>query len=132
MKRKEGNVYYTPDELGYQDRGMMKWQGFLLSDHYEQMERERKDQAFVPPKLLQSAEKRDALLTDAYHLKREVAIQMNLLENAHYLPDVLGYVLGVEDGQLFLQTRNGIQMLSLDAVRNVQLTDSIKWYRQDK
>lgn len=129
MYQKEGKVYYTPDELGYQDRGMVKWQGFLLSDHNEQMEQEGKDRTFVPPKLLQSEEKRASILADAYHLKREVAIQMGILENAHYPKDLVGYVLGVDHGQLFLQTEQGIRTLSIEVIRNVSLTDSTKWYK---
>lgn len=26
-------IYYTPDELGYTDRGKQKWIGLMLSDH---------------------------------------------------------------------------------------------------
>ncbi|OOL80756.1 hypothetical protein BWX42_02275 [Dolosigranulum pigrum] len=26
-------IYYTPDELGYTDRGKQKWMGLMLSDH---------------------------------------------------------------------------------------------------
>ena len=132
MYQKKGNVYYTPDELGYQDRGMIKWQGFLLSDHNEQMKEEGKDRAFVAPKLLQSFEKRATVLSNAYYLKREVAIQMNILENAHYQKDIIGYVLGVDDNQIFLQTEDKIQMLSMDTIRNVQITDSTKWFKKDE
>lgn len=129
MYQKEGNSYYTPDELGYQDRGMVKWQGFLLSDHNEQMEQERKDRAFIPPKLQQSKENRSRILADAYSLKREVAIQMNTLENGRYPKDLIGYVLGVEHEQLFLQTEKGIHILSIEGIRNISFTHLTKWYQ---
>lgn len=129
MYQKEGNSYYTPDELEYQDRGMLKWQGFLLSDHNEQMEQEGKDRAFIPPKLKQSKEKRASILADGYHLKREVAIQMNILENGHYPKDFVGYILGVDHEQLFLQTEDGIHTLSVEMIRNVSLTTLTKWYQ---
>lgn len=129
MYQKRGNVYYTPDELGYQDRGMVKWQGFLLSDHNEQMEQEGKDRAFIPPKLLQSKEKCARILADAYYLKREVAIQMDVLENGNYPKDLVGFVLGVDYGQLFLKTEDGIYTLSIEGIRNVSLINLTKWYK---
>ena len=28
-------IRFTPDQMGYKDRGKMKWQGLMLSDHSE-------------------------------------------------------------------------------------------------
>lgn len=31
-------IYYTPDELGYTDRGKQKWMGLMLSDHTDALD----------------------------------------------------------------------------------------------
>ena len=30
-------IRFTPDQFGYKDRGKMKWQGLMLSDHTEKL-----------------------------------------------------------------------------------------------
>lgn len=131
MYRKGDDVYYTPDELGYRDRGMVKWQGFILSDHMEQRLAEEREQRYSPPRLELSQEDCAARLKEAYEERREVALQLNQLEDGHYRSELVGRVRGVQEGQLYLETATGLRHISLDLIRHVRLRDSAKWFQQD-
>jgi len=44
-------IRMTPDDLGYKDRGIMKWQGLILADHNEALKKMDTDQTEGPPKV---------------------------------------------------------------------------------
>lgn len=130
MYEKEGNCYYTPDELGYHDRGMVKWQGFLLADHHELMETKAKEMEPAAVKPQQSEEECSAFLADAFHSKWKIDLQLNILEDGCYLKVAQGHVLAIEEGMIFLETELGMQSVPLDLIRHASRTDSTKWYKK--
>lgn len=130
MYRKGDNIYYTPDELGYRDRGMVKWQGFILSDHMEQMLEEEQEQRYHAPLPELSTQDCAARLRQAYEAKRTVALQLNLLDDGHYPGEIFGQVLGVQDEQLYLEEESGLRLIPLELIRHVRLTDPTKWFQQ--
>lgn len=60
----------------YPDRGMIKWQGFLLSEHNEQLQQTSNE---APPLFLdeQALEEMNQLVLESYHLKKPVSIEVN-------------------------------------------------------
>lgn len=131
MYRKGDDVYYTPDELGYQDRGMVKWQGFILSDHNELMEEYAAENRYVPPKPYQSLEKRAELVAGAFTTKRKVAIQLDYIENGSYSKEQHGSVRHVEGGRIWFETADGMRLIDMEQIRHVSFLDSTKWYFSD-
>ncbi len=60
----------------YKDRGMLKWQGFLLAEHSEQLQTKNTEAA---PLYLdeQALEEFNQLVCESYHLKKPISIQVN-------------------------------------------------------
>lgn len=131
MYRKGDNVYYTPDELGYKDRGMVKWQGFILSDHMEQMLIEEKQYRYSPHQSALSQEECASRLSQAYQHKRQVTLQLATLAHGHHHEEMTGYTKGVEDGQLYFQTQTGMRVIPLELISHVHLNDNHKWFTKD-
>ncbi|MCM3790519.1 YolD-like family protein [Domibacillus indicus] len=62
----------------YQDRGMMKWQGLILSEHAEMISREKNKP--VKRELLfdeQQLEEFDQLIHSSIHLEKEIVFELN-------------------------------------------------------
>lgn len=76
----------------YNDRGMMKWQGLILSEHAEMLEREKSKP--VKAEILfdeQQLEEFDRIILSSLHLEREVVFKMNTFGD-HDLMQVNGIV----------------------------------------
>ena len=76
----------------YNDRGMMKWQGLILSEHVEMMEREKSKP--VKADILfdeQQLEEFDRMIQRSLHLEREVVFKVNTFGD-HDLLQVKGIV----------------------------------------
>lgn len=115
----------------YDDRGMMKWMGWLLSDHSAFMEQERHKQLDrlrpVNPEMTPS--QIDAALQTAFEQSQNVTVQLDTLENDQYVPEVTGLVIGFNAGQLYLQLKNdGLRALALDEIRCVAVIKSERWW----
>lgn len=76
----------------YNDREMMKWQGLILAEHAEMLEREKSKP--VKTKTLfdeQQLEEFDRIIQSSLHLEREVVFKMNTFGD-HDLLQVKGIV----------------------------------------
>lgn len=124
----EGDYEYDPKmvqiffERYYQDRGMVKWQGYYLSDHTAALKKEAHELAKrYPPKSHQSLEKRASILAEAYANHKTVSIQLDTLDlNGNFQPDLVGKLLGYHEDTLFLDNE---QFVSLSEIRHVTLLD---------
>lgn len=131
-QKEEEDVWIIPSEMGYKDRKMAKWQGFILSDHAELMrknERERKKE--ILPKEKQSLETISSLLKQAYMRKIKVFIQMDFIENGLYLEDIAGYIAGSAASSVYIQTADDFVAADLHCIRHVKLDDALKWSHVD-
>lgn len=119
------------DQWLYPDRGMMKWMGWLLSDHSAYMSVAAKSDKPEPELSEMSFEKINACLQHAWEQSQSVAIQLAELENGQYLPLVEGAVCGFVDGQVYLQQKTGgMRMVQVEEIRHVELMDATKWWAQ--
>ena len=124
----EKNYDYDPDtvqiffERYYQDRGMVKWQGYYLSDHTAALKKEADELGKeYPPKSLQSTEKRSNVLAEAFANGKTVSVQLNTLDlNGNFQPDLVGKLLGYEDDTIYLDNE---QFVTLDEMRHVEIID---------
>lgn len=112
----------TPDQLGYQDRGKMKWQGLILSDMSELLKGHQKSEEAKNPLAKRKMDiiEITELLKDAYLSKKLVKIQANILKDGQYYPDLICSVLGYEGNKIYLQLRDRrVRTCQLDEIRNI-------------
>jgi len=104
----------------YHDRGMVKWQGFYLSDHTSALKRQHAaDARKYPAKPYQSMTVRAAILEQAYLKNQTVAIQLNERDRDGQLtPDVIGLVTGYYETDIVLA---GQHFIALTNIRHVEL-----------
>lgn len=128
-------IQYTPDQLGYKDRGKMKWQGLMLSDHAESLHKMavNESNATVAAKPKQSITEISEILAEAYLAKKPIAIQANLLQNGSYIQDVPCMVSGTYDDKIFLMLKNKrIVHTTLEAIRHIEFIESDIWFQKSK
>ncbi len=106
-------------EHDYHDRGIVKWQGFFLSDHTSALNKARtRERTVVQARPIQSLSDRTVILADAFAQGYRVKIQLAELDhNGHFYPDLIGTVSGYNATDIVL---NGTTFVSLDQIRNIQ------------
>lgn len=127
MERTERIV---PRELWlYDDRCMMNWMGWLLADHSAYLEQEAVSGAPRAALVKMTAAAIEACLQQAWTQEQAVAIQMEALYGAPYLPDIEGQVLGTDVGRVFLQQADGrVQTVTVADIRHVRLIARPHWW----
>ncbi|WP_295746961.1 hypothetical protein [uncultured Limosilactobacillus sp.] len=100
----------------YHDRGMMKWQGFFLSDHASALRREAKQQPELEQPQL-TAEEIGRRLTVAWQKKYPVHLQLNVLDGNHTVQGLDGIVAGYDEAMLVLKTGRRYRRVPLDDLR---------------
>lgn len=125
-------VTFTPDQLGYKDRGKMKWQGLILSDHAEAVQSMFKSDSVHPEaKNVMSQVDISEMLLQAYLIKVPVNIQSNILQNGHYRPDINCIVKGIADNRIILELKGRkTTTCLLEDIRNVEFADVNEWYEK--
>lgn len=105
-------------ERDYRDRGIIKWQGYYLSDHTAALKKQAKQEAIkYPAKAQQTMEEMSATLSEAFANGKSVSIQLNNRnENGEFSPDLKGKVIGYEDDSVYLE---GDEVASLTEMRHV-------------
>lgn len=126
-------IHFTPDEMGYKDRGKMKWSGLILSDHTESLNKmmveEQDGKVTIKPK--QSLAEISEILAEAYLLKKPVSIQANIVEDGTYLENIRCLVSGTFEEQVFLVLRDGkIMKTTIDDIRYIEFIESNIWYQK--
>lgn len=102
----------------YHDRGMLKWQGFFLSDHTSALKKEAAQP--VPdlrPEMNQS--EIGSVLSSAWEGCAKVSVQLNQVNGNSVPAELHGYVKGYQGDKIYLSVKGNIQMISVDAIRNV-------------
>lgn len=128
----EAFMSYHPDQLvrDYDDRGMMKWLGFYLSEHTSEMEKDSLSRNTVwQYKKSMGREEIDSVLEAAYTKYKSVSIQLNSLDSeGHAFGDITGTVEGFQGDNLYIfNSDTGIQVVSIDSINNASLSDQSKW-----
>ncbi|GAK31579.1 hypothetical protein WOSG25_110570 [Weissella oryzae SG25] len=93
-------------EHDYQDRGMVKWQGYYLSDHTEDVSKySAKRAAQIQQKAMpeMSLEEISKILFEAYAKHRQVQIQERAQTITGLKPPIIeGLVLGFDDENVYI------------------------------
>ncbi|HAT55804.1 MAG TPA: hypothetical protein DCW31_11325 [Lactobacillus sp.] len=119
---------YDPDLVkeffhhDYVDRGMLKWQGYYLSDHTAQLNKQAKKRAeVIQPKTIMTPAEIGQILQSAF--ANNYAVRLQLYSNAsdgHLQPDVVGHIAGYYETQIILEDGQKIDLLN---IRNVKSKD---------
>ncbi|GBG94188.1 hypothetical protein LFYK43_06470 [Ligilactobacillus salitolerans] len=124
---------YNPDDFSeeaiqhffdyeYQDRGMLKWQGFFLSDHTSALNQE-KDQPAAELLPRQSADEISSRLFQSWQSRRPVTIQMQEIDGDQVPQEFRGVVVGYYENEVGLklaESEKTLQLL-LEEIRNVNI-----------
>ncbi|WP_368654996.1 hypothetical protein AB4Y30_08210 [Ornithinibacillus sp. 4-3] len=124
-------IKVTPEQFGYEDRGIVKWFGMMLSDHSEALKKEEVDRQMltVAPKNKMTEIEISKALFHANADDYPILIQANIIKNGNYYKDIECKVLGYDDNQIYLLLRDGRTVsCTLDQIRNVECMDSFEWY----
>ncbi len=111
------------------DRGLKKWQGFILSEHNEQLERQHIQDSWKPE---MGAEEIEQVLSEALLHQDLIKVQK---KRDNYDPDqgpepmTRGRIAGIDAGILVLRTDSGIVQVSVDVIHHVEnARGEHKWY----
>lgn len=107
-------------EHDYHDRGMMKWQGFYLSDHTAALNQQNQQlNAVYVPRPQQSLSELTQVLADAYQSQQLVTIQLKTVDqNNHHLPDITTLIHGYNANDIVIDSN---RFIPLQEIRNVAI-----------
>lgn len=105
-------------EHDYHGRGMMKWQGFYLSDHTAALNQQNQQlNAVYVPRPQQSLAELTQVLADAYQSQQLVTIQLKTVDqNNHHLPDITTLIHGYNANDIVIDSN---RFIPLQEIRNV-------------
>ncbi|WDF82086.1 hypothetical protein PQ472_09320 [Lacticaseibacillus pabuli] len=103
----------------YIDRGMLKWQGYYLSDHTSALNREHaKEKQIITALPQQSASEASVILANAFANGIPISVQLNERDaNGKLQADHIGLLRGYTATAIVI----GLEQIALDSIRNVQL-----------
>ena len=102
----------------YQDRGMKKWQGFMLSDHIATLNRDKEEKAKVyTEKETMSEVEISQVLLQAFANNKVVAVQLKEKTlDKKIQPDIVGLVKGY-DGDKIVIGDNEIELSNINNIK---------------
>ncbi len=103
----------------YQDRGMKKWQGFMLSDHIATLNRNKEEKAKIySEKDTMSEVEVSQVLLQAYANNKVVAVQLKEKTlDKKIQPDIVGLVKGYKGDRIVI----GDTEVELSNINNIQI-----------
>ena len=103
----------------YQDRGMKKWQGFMLSDHIATLNRDKEEKAKVYSKKDTMSETEiSQVLLQAFANNKVVSVQLKEKTlDKKIQPDIVGLVKGYEGDKIVI----GDIEVELSNINNIEM-----------
>ena len=103
----------------YQDRGMKKWQGFMLSDHIATLNRDKEEKAKVfSEKDTMSEAEISQILLQAFANNKVVSVQLKEKTlDKKIQPDIVGLVKGYDKDKIVI----GDTEVELSNINNIQI-----------
>lgn len=102
MNEEVRSVKVTPNVLGYKDRGIMKWQGLILSEQTDAIKRMNKEESENEPvpKEKMTEEEISEVLQLTFINKNPILMQADIVRNGLYYRDLQCMVLGYADDKI--------------------------------
>ena len=114
----------------YQDRGIIKWAGFYLSEHTAALEKEKQQQTVIPRLKQQSSAQIDFYLSQSIKHNKVLEIQLNTLDHSGRVkPHLFGVFIGIakEETLAITDPIAGFRYLEYADIRHIRLHDFKKW-----
>lgn len=108
----------------YQDRGMLKWVGFYLSDHTAELTKDSQKRNHINKEKVQmSVEEIGRLLQQAYLKNQRVALQLSALDNeGQFQDDLVGKLAGQRDNLIFFnEETRGMLQLTIEQIHHAEI-----------
>ena len=109
----------------YQDRGMVKWAGFYLSEHTDTLNDQMTREKNCPQQKMQmDIDEIGTILSEAQRRNKEITIQIEERDsNGYYKPDTVGVIKGFDELGIFV----GNTKIGYDEIRHVAFSNDLKW-----
>ncbi|MCI1700221.1 hypothetical protein [Liquorilactobacillus nagelii] len=115
IKEKEAEDFF---KNYYQDRGMLKWQGFFLSDHTAALsKKERLKKSFCRPQ--QTLTSIMELLMHSWQSRKDIVIQLNQIDTDQEITEFQGVIQGFDEKQVYLKINQRFQAIDISEIRNI-------------
>lgn len=131
MEEEVKYIKVTPDQLGYKDRGIMKWQGLILSAQTDALKEinEREQESEPVPKEKMTEEAISEILQLAFINKSPILMQADVVRNGLYYRDLQCMVLGYADDKIYFRLIDGRNVqCEMHQIRHVEFMDPLDWY----
>ncbi|MBQ0835818.1 hypothetical protein [Lactiplantibacillus pentosus] len=116
----------------YDDRGMMKWMGWILAGHSAYLETEQQQQRPTPARPEMALPQIDSVLQTSWQEGAAVTLQLNVLENNQHVAEFSGQVIGFNADQVYVQLNTQhLKTVYLEDIRWAALATSEKWWDHD-
>ncbi|MBN6205041.1 hypothetical protein JYK21_01140 [Ralstonia pickettii] len=125
----------TPDQLGYKDRGIVKWLGMMLSDHSEALKKEKaySQMLDVAAKEEMTETEISQVLHKAFINNSPVLIQANVMRNGSHYQDLKCKVIGYTNGKIYLKLKDGRKTsCTIEDIRNLEFMNALDWHDKRK
>ncbi|WP_125760887.1 DNA-directed RNA polymerase subunit beta [Companilactobacillus hulinensis] len=113
----------------YDDRCMKKWMGWLLSDHSAFLDNARNSEQ---PRHIDDEMDNSSIsncLQSSFDYSKFVIIQLDILEDNNYVPEIHGIVAGFENNQVYLYLEDGsVKSIFIEDIRYAELEEHDKWW----
>ena len=109
----------------YQDRGMVKWAGFYLSEHTDTLNDQMTREKNCPQQKMQmDIDEIGTILSETQRRNKEITIQIEERDsNGYYKPDTVGLIKGFDELGIFV----GNTKIGYDEIRHVAFSNDLKW-----
>lgn len=109
----------------YQDRGMVKWAGFYLSEHTDTLNDQMTREKNCPQQKMQmDIDEIGTILSETQRRNEEITIQIEERDsNGYYKPDTVGVIEGFDELGIFV----GNTKIGYDEIRHVAFSNDLKW-----
>lgn len=109
----------------YQDRGMVKWAGFYLSEHTDTLNDQMTREKNCPQQKMQmNIDEIGTILSETQRRNKEITIQIEERDsNGYYKPDTVRVIKGFDELGIFV----GNTKIGYAEIRHVAFSNDLKW-----
>lgn len=109
----------------YQDRGMVKWAGFYLSEHTDTLSNQSIAEKNSPiQKMQMDVDEIGQVLSEAQLKNKQITVQIEERDlNGNYKTDTIGFIKGFDDLGIYV----GSTKIGYDEIRHVEFFNELKW-----
>lgn len=112
----------------YHDRGIVKYNGFFLSEHTADLNKEQKEtNKVIAAKEQMSEELIFEIIDFAIFKNKKIAVQLNIKDiEGNFMDDVVGFIKGYDEDEIYLSED---MTVPLSQIRHVIEIENSVWFK---